>query len=57
MELAAVSERLGHSSPYVTAMVYSHVLKGRDREGARKWEEFQKANANTENGSTEGKIV
>lgn len=42
MELTAVSERLGHSSPYVTATVYSHVVKGRDEEAARKWEEFQK---------------
>lgn len=55
MELTAVSERLGHSSTYVTATVYSHVLKGRDREAARKWEEFQKANASTN--SAEGKIV
>jgi integrase len=42
MELTAVSERLGHSSPFVTATVYSHAIKGRDREAARKWEEFQK---------------
>jgi integrase len=42
MELTAVSERLGHSSPYVTATVYSHAIKGRDREAARKWEEFQR---------------
>jgi integrase len=42
MELTAVSERLGHRSPYATAAVYSHVVKGRDREAARKWEEFQR---------------
>ena len=27
MELTAVSERLGHSSPFVTATVYSHAIK------------------------------
>jgi hypothetical protein len=46
-----------HYTPYVTAAVYSHVLKGRDREAARKWEEFQKANANKENGPNETRIV
>jgi integrase len=45
MELPAVSERLGHSSVYVTATVYSHRIKGRDEEAARKWEKFQKKNA------------
>jgi integrase len=42
MELPAVSERLGHSSVYVTATVYSHRIKWRDEEAARKWEEFQR---------------
>jgi integrase len=41
MELTAVSARLGHSSTYVTATVYAHVLAGRDEEAARIWEEFQ----------------
>lgn len=41
MELTAVSARLGHSSTYVTATVYSHVLAGRDEEAARIWEQFQ----------------
>jgi integrase len=45
MELTAVSERLGHSSPYVTATVYSHAIKGRDKEAARKWDEFQRQGA------------
>jgi integrase len=45
MELPAVSERLGHSSVYVTATVYSHRIKGRDEEAARKWEKFQKKNS------------
>jgi integrase len=39
--LTTVSERLGHSSPRVTADIYSHAITGRDREAARKWEEFQ----------------
>ena len=45
LELPAVSERLGHSSVYVTATVYSHRISGRDEEAARKWDEFQRQNA------------
>jgi integrase len=45
MELTAVSERLGHSSPYVTATVYAHAISGRDEEAAKKWEEFQQKHA------------
>ena len=41
MELPAVSARLGHSSPYVTATIYSHVISGRDDEAARLWEKYQ----------------
>jgi hypothetical protein len=37
--------------------IYSHAITGRDREAARKWEEFQKNRDRIENGSTEGKIV
>jgi integrase len=44
MELPAVSERLGHSSVLVTATVYSHRITGRDKEAARRWEEFQRSN-------------
>jgi integrase len=40
--LTTVSERLGHSSPRVTADIHSHAIIGRDREAARKWEEFQR---------------
>jgi len=41
--LPKVSERLGHSSVYVTAMIYAHVLKDKDeRETVRKWEEYQR---------------
>jgi integrase len=58
MELTAVSERLGHSSPYVTATVYSHVISGRDKEAARKWEEFQQQGTGTlANHSAGGKLV
>ncbi len=38
--LTTVSERLGHSSPPVTA--YAHAITSRDREAARKWEKFQR---------------
>jgi integrase len=44
LELPAVSARLGHSNPNVTATVYSHVLSGRDDEAARMWEDFQRQN-------------
>ena len=43
MELPAVSERLGHSSVLVTATVYSHCITGRDKEAAKKWDEFQRS--------------
>jgi integrase len=43
LELPVVSERLGHSSVFVTATVYSHRVTGRDKEAARKWEEFQRS--------------
>jgi integrase len=41
MELPAVSARLGHSSPHVTAKVYAHMLQGRDRKAAEIWESMQ----------------
>jgi integrase len=44
MEITAVSERVGHSSVRVTADVYSHAIRGRDDEAARRWEEFQGRN-------------
>jgi len=44
MEITAVSERLGHSSVRVTQDVYSHAIRGRDDEAARKWDEFQRQN-------------
>ena len=45
MEITAVSERLGHSSIRVTADVYSHAIRGRDDEAARRWDEFQERNS------------
>lgn len=42
MDIATVSERLGHSSVRVTAEIYSHALRGRDDEAARRWEQFQR---------------
>src|SRR5713226_4457659 len=45
VDLATVSERLGHSSVRVTAEIYSHALRGRDDDAARRWEEFQSRNS------------
>jgi integrase len=40
VDLATVSARLGHSSVRVTADIYSHALRGRDREAACRWDEL-----------------
>ena len=40
LELPAASERLGHSSVYVTATVYSHLISRRDAEAARSGTNF-----------------
>ena len=40
VDLATVSERLGHSSVRVTADIYSHALRGRHQDAARRWDEF-----------------
>ena len=45
VDLATVSERLGHSSVRVTAEIYSHALRGRDDDAARRWEKFQNRNS------------
>jgi integrase len=45
MEITVVSEHLGHSSIRVTADVYSHAIRGRDDEAARRWDAFQKQNS------------
>ena len=48
MDLATVSERLGHSSVRVTADVYSHAIRGHDQEAARKWDEFMRLHGGRE---------
>jgi integrase len=45
VDLATVSERLGHSSVRVTAEIYSHALRGRDDDAARRWERLQSRNS------------
>ena len=45
MEITAVSERLGHSSVRMTLDVYSHAIRGRDDEAAKRWDEFQIRNS------------
>jgi len=47
VDLATVSERLGHSSVRVTADVYSHALRGRDQDAARRWDEFMRQHGRT----------
>ena len=42
VDLATESERLGHSSVRVTADIYSHALRGRDQEAARRWDKFMR---------------
>ncbi|MFN3323387.1 MAG: tyrosine-type recombinase/integrase [Bryobacteraceae bacterium] len=55
--LPAVSERLGHSSTYVTATVYSHAIHGQDDEAARKWEEYQqRSRAETGDAPQKGQV-
>jgi integrase len=44
VDLPTVSERLGHSSVRVTADIYSHALRGRDKDAARRWDEFMRRN-------------
>jgi integrase len=44
VDLATVSERLGHSSVRVTADIYSHALRGRDQDAARRWDDFMRKN-------------
>jgi integrase len=44
VDLATVSERLGHSSVRVTADIYSHALRGRDQDAAKRWDDFMRRN-------------
>jgi len=41
------SERLGHSSVRATADVYSHAIRGRDKEAAWSWDEFMRLHGGT----------
>lgn len=38
MDLATVSERLGHSSVRTTADIYSHSIRGKDHAAALCWD-------------------
>jgi integrase len=42
VDLVTVSERLGHSSVRVTAEIYSHAIRGRDRQAADLWDEIKR---------------
>ena len=53
VDLATVSERLGHSSIRVTADIYSHALRGRDREAAQRWDDFMSRNGGSRGGEFE----
>ena len=50
VDLATVSERPGHSSVRVTADIYSHALRGRDQDAARRWDEFMRRNGGSRDG-------
>ncbi|HYL36491.1 MAG TPA: site-specific integrase [Bryobacteraceae bacterium] len=50
VDLATVSERLGHSSVRVTADIYSHALRGRDQDAARRWDEFMRRHGGSHDG-------
>jgi integrase len=51
VQLIDISERLGHSSVRVTADVYSHAIRGRDDEAARRWDKFQEGISTDQNRS------
>ena len=40
VDLATVSERLGHSSVRTTADIYSHAIRGKDQEAAEMWDKI-----------------
>jgi integrase len=40
VDLATVSERLGHSSIATTAKIYAHALRGKDRAAAQVWDDL-----------------
>ena len=47
VDLATVSERLGHSSIATTAKIYAHALRGKDFAAAQIWDDI-KEQARTE---------
>jgi integrase len=40
VDIATVSERLGHSSVATTAAIYSHAIRGKDRAAALVWDDL-----------------
>lgn len=56
IELPTVSRRLGHANPHVTAMVYSHMLGGRDDEAALAWDRVQQRTPATADEEQKGKV-
>jgi integrase len=40
VDIATVSERLGHSSVATTAAIYSHAIRGKDRAAAQVWDDL-----------------
>ena len=40
VDLATVSERLGHSSIATTAKIYAHALRGKDFAAAQVWDDL-----------------
>ena len=51
VDIATVSERLGHSSVATTAAIYSHVIRGKDRAAAQVWDDImQQARAEKSTG-------
>jgi integrase len=40
VDIATVSERLGHSSVRTTADIYSHAIRGKDHAAAQTWDDI-----------------
>jgi integrase len=47
VDLATVSQRLGHSSIRTTAEIYAHALRGKDRAAADKWDQVMQGGGDT----------
>jgi site-specific recombinase XerD len=51
VDLATVSERMGHSNVRTTAEIYSHALRGKDQAAAQVWDDvMQRARAEKSKG-------